>query len=371
MNKGTRITLIVIVILFIVGMFVYPQIKKALFKTEFDDSMKNPAASAASARSLARVLPVSAVVIKPTTISDKINSTGTLLPEEEVDLSFEASGKITGIFFTEGTFVKEGTLLAKINDSRLQAQLQKLENQLKLAESREFRQKALLAKDAVSQESYDQITTEVENYKADIALVKAQIIETELRAPFDGIIGLRQVSEGAYASPSLKIAKLTKIIPLKLQFSIPERYVSYVQKGTPVTFYLDDLMVHNATVYATDSKIDEATRTVLVRALYPNNNGRLAPGSFANVSVQLSQINDGIAVPSQSLIPEMGKQTVYLYKNGKAEPVEVSLGIRTEINVQVTKGLSVGDTVITTGILQLRKGLPVAIENLKPKADNE
>lgn len=370
MNKGTRITLIIIVVLFITGIFIYPKIKAALFDKEFENSQKKDTAPSSS-QSSSRILAVEAVVVKPTTITDNINSTGTLLPDEEVNLSFEASGKITHIYFTEGTFVKKGTLLAKINDSRLQAQLQKLQNQLKLAESREYRQKALLAKDAVSQESYDQVTTEVENFKADIALVKAQIIETELRAPFDGVIGLRMVSEGAYISPNTNISKLTKVNPLKLQFSIPERYAYLVQKGTPVTFMLDDLQQHHATVYATDSKIDEATRTLLVRALYTNTNNKLAPGSFANVSVQVTQIKNGIAIPAQALIPEMGKQTVFLYKNGKAEPVEVKLGIRSAADVQVTNGLSVGDTVITTGILQMRKGLPVKIQNIKPGGQNE
>lgn len=370
MNKGTRLTLIVVIALFIVALFVYPKIKSIFFEKKFDNSMKKGSSPTASTQS-SKSLPISVSIIKSTSISDKVNTTGILLPEEEVDLSFEASGKLISINFTEGTSVKKGMLLGKINDSRLQAQLQKLENQLKLAESREYRQKALLARDAVSQESYDQVTTEVENYKADIALVKAQIRETELRAPFDGIIGLRQVSEGAYITPGTKIAKLTKISPLKVQFSINERYVSLVKKGTPISFNIDDLKEYNATVYAVDSKSDEATHTILVRALYPNKNGQLAPGSFANVTVVLSEVKGGIAVPSQAIIPEMGKQTVYVYRSGKAEPVTVKLGLRSETDVQITDGLSVGDTVIITGILQLRKGLPVTIDNLPKGQANE
>ena len=370
MNKGTRIALIAIIVLFLIGLFVYPKVKGVFNNEELDKSTKN--ANVRTASSSSQALPIEAIVVKPQAISDKINPTGTLLPDEEVDLSFETSGKVTGIFFSEGTFVKKGTLLAKVNDSRLQAQLQKLENQLKLAESREFRQKALLAKDAVSQESYDQVTTEVENFKADIALVKAQIIETELRAPFDGIIGLRGVSEGAYISQSTKIAKLTKISPLKLEFSISEAYVSLVKSGTPITFKpYGDLNTYNATIYATDSKIDASTGTLAARAIYTNPNSRLVPGSFADVLIEITHLNNGIAVPAQALIPEMGRQTVYLYRSGKAEPAEVTLGVRSAVDVQITSGLSVGDTVITTGILQMRKGLSVTIEKFINVDENE
>ncbi len=155
-----------------------------------------------------------------------------------MDLSFETSGKIVNINFTEGTRVKKGDLLAKMNDRPLQAQLEKLEAQLKLAEGKEFRQRSLLDRDAISQESYDQVQTDVQSIKADINLIKARISETELRAPFDGIIGLRYLSEGSFATSSTKIARLVKAKPLKIEFSISEKYASEIRIGYPITFKL-------------------------------------------------------------------------------------------------------------------------------------
>ena len=221
------------------------------------------------------------LLIKPEKFSEPVNSTGTLRPDEEVDLAFETSGKIVSIKFTEGTRVKKGDLLAKINDRPLQAQLEKLLAQKKLTEAKEFRERSLLEKDAISQESYDQIVTELQTIEADINLIKARISETELRAPFDGIIGLRYLSEGSYATSSTKIAKLIKISPLKIEFSIPEKYASEIRIGYPVTFTVDGINNNfEASVYAVDPKIDIETRTIVLRALYPNKNEELKSGAL-------------------------------------------------------------------------------------------
>ena len=313
-----------------------------------------------------RVLNVNAVVIKEHTLADDINPRGRLMPDEEVDLSFQTSGLITQINFSEGSQVRKGQLLAKVNDAPLQAQLKKLNAQLKLAEDRVFRQSALLEKDAVSKEAYEQVKTDLEALYADIQLVKANINLTELRAPFDGVIGLRQVSEGAYASPSTVIAKLTKISPLKVEFSIPERYSSQIKAGTKVSFTVDGILeTFHANVYATESKIDPITNTLTVRALYPNSNGRLLPGKPANIWVRMFEISNAIAIPSQAIVPEMGQDKVFLYKSGKAEPVVITKGLRTASDVQVLKGLNIGDTLIISGTLQLRTGLAVTLDNIE------
>ncbi len=206
MNKKIRTTVTIIIIVFLAGIIFYPKYKGLL-----SNKMKGGNSSQAFIRQ-GRQQKLNAVgyVIVPTFMSEYINSSGTLRPDEEVDMAFETSGKIVGINFTEGTHVKKGDLLAKINDRPLQAQLEKLEVQLKMAEAKEFRQRSLLDKDAISQESYDQIVTDVQSMNADINLIKARISETELRAPFDGIIGLRYLSEGSFATPSTKIARLIK-----------------------------------------------------------------------------------------------------------------------------------------------------------------
>ena len=205
-------------------------------------------------------------------------------------------------------------LLAKINDKPLQAELKKLEAQVPLAKDRVFRQQTLLAKDAVSQEAYEQVATEHEKLMADIELVKARIAQTELRAPFDGIIGLRYVSEGAYASPSTQISTLTRISPLKIEFSIPERYAGDIKEGTPIVFRLntagDLVKEYKASVYAVESKIDEATRSLKVRATYPNPNEEIIPGRYTSVEIARQEIKQALAIPSEALIPEMGRNIV-------------------------------------------------------------
>ncbi len=188
---------------------------------------------------------------------------------------------------------------------------------------------------------------------------------TELRAPFDGIIGLRQVSLGAYASPTTVIAKLTKITPLKVEFAVPERYARQIQKGTNLTFKIEGrLETFNSQVYATESRINEETHTLTVRALYPNPSG-IMPGRYASITLKKQEYKDALAIPSQAIVPEMGKDKVFVYRSGKAEPTEIITGIRTDAQVQVVKGLATGDTVIISGTQQLRTGMDVTIDHIE------
>lgn len=313
-----------------------------------------------------KALNVNGVVLKKETLTDEIMVTGLLLPDEEVNLSFETSGQVVDIYFKEGAQVSKGELLAKVNDRQLQAQLKRLTAQLKLAQDRVFRQSALLERDAVSKEAYERVKTELETLKADIDIVKAQIELTELRAPFDGVIGLRQISVGAYATPSTVVSKLTKIVPLKVEFSVPERYASQVNPGTDLQFTLDgSLNDHAAKVYAKESAIDVETHTLTVRAQYANPGGRLLPGRYASIRLMKESVNDALAVPAEAIVPEMGKDKVFLYKSGRAVPVEITAGIRTEKQVQALRGLQAGDTLIVSGTLQLRTDLPVVLDHLE------
>jgi membrane fusion protein (multidrug efflux system) len=365
MTKKVKWGIIAVIALLIVGMIVFPSIRNMP-----DVSSDAPEGGNAPAEYPLRrpALNINAEVVQQQVLSDKIISTGSTIPDEEVDLSFESSGKIIAIYFKEGTQVKAGDLLAKINDKPLQAQQKKLEAEVPLAKDRVYRQRTLLEKDAVSQEAFEQVTTDYEKLMADIELVKANIAQTELRAPFDGIIGLRSVSEGAYTTPATVIAKLTKISPLKIEFSIPERYASDVKEGTVVAFNLETsdgvLREFKARVYAVESNVDMVTRTLKVRAVYPNENGAIQPGRFLSVEITKQEIRNALAIPSEAIIPEMGKSIVYLYKAGKAQPAEITTGLRTESHVQALSGLSVGDTLITTGVMQLRTDMPVIIDHL-------
>ena len=311
-------------------------------------------------------LSVNGVVVAPQNLTEDIRMVGNLLPDEEVDLTFETSGKIIEINFKEGTMVRKGDLLAKVNDKPLQAQLSRYEAQLKLAQDRVYRQSTLLEKDAVSQEAFEQARTELATLYADIDIVKQNIALTELRAPFDGIIGLRNISEGAYASPSVVVAKLTKISPLKIDMFVPERYADQVKAGTPLTFSVEGINEEfKAAVYAKESEVDSDTRMLSVRATYANPNGRLQPGRFISAKIRMQDIPNAIAIPTEAIVPEMGVDKVFVYRGGKAKAVSVKTGLRTDALIHIVEGIEVGDTIITSGTLQLREDLPVQLNNIK------
>ena len=322
------------------------------------------APQAAAPRS--NILNVNGVIIAPQDLTEDIRMVGNLLPDEEVDLTFETSGKIVEINFKEGTMVRKGDLLAKVNDKPLQAQLSRYEAQLKLAQDRVYRQSALLEKDAVSQEAFEQARTELATLNADIDIVKQNIALTELRAPFDGIIGLRNVSEGAYASPNVVVAKLTKISPLKIDMFVPERYADQVKPGTPLKFTVEGINEEfNAAVYAKESEVDSETRMLSVRATYANPNGRLQPGRFISAKIRMQDIPNAIAIPTEAIVPEMGVDKVFVYRGGKAKATAVKTGLRTDALIHIVESIEVGDTIITSGTLQLREDLPVQLTNIK------
>ena len=360
MTKKTKIILFSSIVILLLGIVFFPKYKGIFSRGETEN-----ATAGKPSQQNRRQLDVNAMVLKPQKLTDVFRTKGQLLPDEEVDLSFESSGKITNIYFKEGTSVKKGTILAKVNDQPLLAELKKLEAQIPLAQERVNRQRTLLDKDAVSQEAYQAVTTDRDKLMADIDLVKARIRQTELRAPFDGIIGLRWVSEGAFASTGTVVARLTKISPLKIEFSVNERHANNIRPGTRIGFVVEgDETVYTAHVYAIETTLDEKTLSLKARALYENPGGRLRPGRSASIEIVLREINNAIVAPSISTIAEMGRDLAFVYKNGKARQVEIRKGLRTASSVQILQGLQSGDTLLTTGVMQLRDGLDVKISNL-------
>lgn len=359
MNKKTKIIVFVSIVVLILGMAFFPKIKQLFASGEQGNAPSQRGAAGGAGRS---ALMVNATILQPQTLNNMFRITGILLPDEEVDLTFESAGKITHIYFEEGSFVEKGALLAKVNDAPLQAELKKLEAQLPLAEDRLFRQQTLLEKDAISQETYQSVATQLETLKADIELVKARIAQTELRAPFSGMIGLRQVSEGAYASSTVVITSLTKISPLKIEFSLSQNFVNLIQPGTEISFMVEnELENYHATVYAVESRLDVQTLSLFARARYPNTDGKIKPGQSASIRINLDQIDNTIVIPSISSIKEMGRDIAYVYNNGTAREIEIVTGMRTSGSVEVVSGLHAGDTLLTTGVMQLRNGMPVQI----------
>lgn len=309
-----------------------------------------------------RPVSVAVEVVRAAPLSDRAMVSGTLKADQAVELKAEAAGRITRISFREGGAVKQGELLAKINDAELAAQLDRARAALTLASDRAARQKSLLEKEAVSREDYETAVKEFETARADTALFAAQIRRTEVRAPFDGVAGLRLVDVGAYVSPGTKVTDLVSAVPLKLDFPIPERYYRKFVTGTRVRFTVQGSdKVYTARVIALDPRIDPATRTAEVRAVCLDPDRALAPGFFAKVEIDLTMNPAAITVPTQALVPDLEGPKVLLVREGKALLRPVSTGVRTRDRVEIISGLAPGDSVITSGVQAVRPGAPVRL----------
>ncbi|MEP7263331.1 MAG: efflux RND transporter periplasmic adaptor subunit [Bacteroidota bacterium] len=314
-------------------------------------------------------VPVEGMVLVARSLSNEVRTSGTVMAFEEVELHPETSGRVTKILFTEGSKVNKGDLLIKINDEDLQAQLGKTVSQIKLSEEQLKRQDQLLKISATSQQEYDITANQLSSLKADADIIRSSINKTEIRAPFKGTIGLRYVSEGSYVTPASQIAAIQNIDPVKIDFSVPEKYSSTVKKGDVVVLTNDESgKDFKGKVYAVEPKIDEGTRTLKIRAICENNNGEIVPGSFVKVVLQLDEINDALLVPTQVLIPVLKGQNIYVARNGAAQAVPVKTGIRTDSEIQITEGLQAGDTILTKGIISLKPNTPV---NVKVKSSSD
>ena len=314
-------------------------------------------------------LPVKAMVVKPRPLEDNIFTTGTLLANEEVELRPEISGRVVGVYFDEGAAVRKGDLLLKINDRELQAELKRKRLEESLSADEERRKKALFDINGISREEYDKVLTAYDMVKAEREIIESQLAETEILAPMNGTVGLRYVSEGSYVTPSSLIATMQNIDTLKVEFSVPEKYTGRFAPGTPVRVLVDkDGGDYQGKIYAVESKVDPATRTLKARAVMANPGRRLLPGAFARVQITLQRIPDAIVVPTGAIVPELDGERVFLYENGKARSVAVTTGIRTDREIQIVEGVKPYDTLIITGLLQVGDGRPVQITGFENDA---
>ncbi|MBC7884893.1 MAG: efflux RND transporter periplasmic adaptor subunit [Saprospiraceae bacterium] len=308
---------------------------------------------------------VDAIIAMEELSSNTINAAGTILANEEVEVKSEVPGKITKIYFKEGSSVTKGQLLVMLNDEDLVAQMQKLHVEIKLQEEKEVRQKQLLLTTAISKEEYDITSSNLNLLKANAQILNTQIVKTRIRAPFGGIIGLKNVSEGAIISSASVIASIQNINPLKLDFSVPEKYNNYISTGTKINFFVAGRSeVLTATVFAKEPKIDPSTRTTRVRASFPNPGARIYPGAFADITIQVGEKSKSIMVPTHAYIPDISGAKMFVSKSGQAISVPVVAGIRTEKEIQILSGIHVGDTILTSGILQLKSNMPVEVNIL-------
>lgn len=359
MKKQTKILLTVIIVLVLAIIFIYPR-----WGQFFGGGAGGGAPIAAQGGGPGgggQPLPVNVVEVVPRLFENTLNVTGTIIPNETVNLRAEISGLVTSISFQEGQFVKKGTPLIYLNDDELTAQLQKLEFTKRLFESQENRQKQLLEKEAISQEEYDIVLNQFNTNLSDIRLVQVQLNKTVVRAPFDGVLGLRQISEGSVIGPSDVIASIVNIDPIKIEFSIPERYAGQVQPGSKI-YFTNDSGGENVegVVYAYEPNIDAGTRTLKIRAQSPNRSRAYLPGMFVRIRYILGTLNNAVFVPAEAIIPELNGYKVFVVnQENKVEDRQVSIGTRTDKDVQIVDGLKQGDLVLTTGVLQARQGMPV------------
>jgi membrane fusion protein, multidrug efflux system len=308
-------------------------------------------------KQLASVPAVEGFVVTPSVLIQSITISGTLKPFEETVLMPEVAGRIVTINLQEGKFVKQGVLLVKLFDEDLQASLKKSTAQLEIAEQTEKRQAELLKVSGISRSDYDQAVLQIHSINADIEIIKAQLRKTVVLAPFDGVIGLRNISIGAEVTPGMALATIRQVRQLKLDFSVPEKYSNEVKRGLKVKFtVLGDEAPHEAIVMATEEGIDVATRNLKARALVKNENAKLMPGAFANVELELGENKNALMVPTQAVIPQERTKQVIIAKNGKASFVTVTTGVRQASAIEVLDGIAAGDTIVTTGLLFLKPG---------------
>lgn len=303
---------------------------------------------------------VQTLIVEPRSLTAEIEVPGTILPNESTEIRSEVSGRIVKLQLREGASISSGSLLAKLDDAELQAQRRKLEVQLRIAEETEKRQTELLKIQGISQQDYSMSLLQVLSLKADIDIIKESIRKTEIRAPFAGKLGLKNISPGAYVTPADILTTISQVNTLKLQFNVPERYGAQLTAGLPVSFTVDGSDKHfTATVIASEISIDEATRSLAIRALVRQQDPALLPGVFAKVKIVLGKNADALMIPNSAIIPSGRIKQVYLYQNGKAMMKEVTTGVRDSSNIQVLTGIQTGDTVITSAVLYLRPGMTV------------
>lgn len=302
--------------------------------------------------------------VKPAALAETIELVGTLRADEAVELQAETTGKVTEISFTEGARVKRGELLVRLNDAELRASLERAEARRELARLKERRLAALLKNGSVNQQDYDGAASEFAVADADAHVIQAQLEKTVIRAPFDGVVGLRNVSVGTYLATTARVATLQAVDRMKLDFAVPERHAARLRPGAKLRFTVTGgAAAHVAEVYAVEPRVDEATRTVLVRASVENPDGRLAPGALAQISVTLQQWDAAMLVPAMAVLTSDKGKSLYVVEGGVAKTRAVETGLRQRELVQVTSGVQLGDVVIVAGVQAVKNGARVKTES--------
>lgn len=311
--------------------------------------------AAAPAATKPPVPKVEGYIVKTKQVSDREELPGSIIANETTEIHPEISGRLVYLNINEGKTVGKGALLAKIYDGDLQAQLKKLNVQVAVAEQTVKRMGELLKISGVSQQEYDLSVLQVNTIRADMDIIKTNISRTEVRAPFSGTLGLKNISSGSYVTPQTIISTIRQNSQLKLDFVLPERFTSSLKTGQLVDFTVEgNSKKYTARIIAAESGLAENTRSQNIRAIVTNNDGKLLPGVFAKVVTDFNTDPNGIVIPTQAILPQARGKKVIVYRSGVATFTDVTTGIRDSSLVQILTGLKAGDTIITTGLMSLK-----------------
>jgi membrane fusion protein (multidrug efflux system) len=305
---------------------------------------------------------VEVVIAGSEDVSSNLEVNGSVLANEMVELRPEVSGRLVYLNLPDGANIKEGTLLARVNDADLQAQMEQQKTQLELATKTLKRLSDLLKVNGVNQADYDAALSQVNTIQANIKVINAQIDKTVIRAPFSGELGIRVVSPGAYVTPQTLLGSLHQIDKVKIDFTVPETYSSIVLKGNMVKIQTDGYAeTLDATITAIEPQINTVSRNIKVRAMLAK--GVIHPGAF--VKVFLAQTRKGIMVPSNAIIPDALSNQVVVVRKNKAVFTNVETGLRNANSVELTGGVNPGDSIIVSGMLFVRPNASVKVKKVR------
>ena len=297
------------------------------------------------------------IIVKDTTLTRLLHVSGSLFPQDEIAIAPEISGRIKRLFIKEGSFVQKGSVLVKLEDAELQAQLSKVKALIDLAEINAKREKELLKGGGTSAELLERADNTVITLQSDFQMLKAAIAKTEIKAPFSGTIGLKEVSEGSFVSPGTKISHLVNSSPIRIECSIPEKYTSLIKKNMKIQFHVyGNEQSFEAKISAINPMIDPISRTTKIIALYSNKKEECKPGAFADIEIPLSVEEKAIIIPNEAIVPDIRGLRVFLLKQGKAKPKPIEAGMRTASSLEIIKGLNIGDTVLVAGASLMKAG---------------
>ena len=321
----------------------------------------------------ARVIAVEGYIAEAHVALKAFTAMATLEPMNHVSLTAAMSGRLTNLYAKDGTQVQRGSLLAKIDDSELQAQLKQAESNQQLAQQKFDRVKTLFEKDGATKADMESAEASLKSAEASVELIKAQIAKTEVRAPFAGKLGFVDVSVGAWLTTGTPIVSISDVKKLKAKFALPQRYASTLKVGDAVELRDEERGVTvNGKVKALEAALSESSRTRQILVEVDNAKGELLAGSYTKVSAAMqSGFAKSIPVPAEALTLDKDGAYVYVVNDGKAKIKHVETGLRTPIAVDVVNGLDEGDTVITSGLISLREGAAVRIREIRHNTDYE